>query len=224
MTVRRGWKILAVVSALCIVEWFWPFVWVALPITGQVIDKDTRKPVPNALVAVVWQLSGGPIQVNPVGVIRAEEVETDVHGRFRTSIWGPRFSFGWGSVLSDQPALFVTHEAYDPVSHIKPYRMDRGSVWFVLPYEHVSMELERTASRQRFESRTQEVYSDLIVHGLISARLCRRAAVARTLRRLVKMDYGKPIAQQAGEDSVAENWLRSLQTCNPFVAVFGGAG
>jgi hypothetical protein len=158
-----------------------------------------------------------------VGVIRAEEVETDVHGRFRTSIWGPRFSFGWGSVLNDQLALFATHEGYDPVSHIEPYRMDRGSVWFVLPYEHVSMELERTTSQKRFEASTQDVYSDLVIHEMLSSQLCRRAAVAKTLRRLITLDYGEPKALQAGEVSVGEQWLRSLKTCNPFVAVFGGA-
>jgi hypothetical protein len=56
MTGRRWWVSLAIVVTLCVVEWFWPFVWVALPITGQVIDKDTRQPVSNALVAVVWRL------------------------------------------------------------------------------------------------------------------------------------------------------------------------
>lgn len=76
-----------------------PHSYQAAPITGQVVDKETGKPVEGVHVAVYWQLYdnsvlgglGGRVVTDVMGV---SETVTDKDGYYHIPGWGPEYVAG----------------------------------------------------------------------------------------------------------------------------------
>ena len=62
----------------------------AAPVTGQVVDAETGKPVAGVNVVAHWQFEGGMEGGTPIGAVMVMEAETDANGRYHFPAWGPK--------------------------------------------------------------------------------------------------------------------------------------
>ena len=89
MTSRHFPILLALVASLtclnaCSVEYS------AAPISAQVVDGETGRPVAGVSVVADWQLEGGLEGGNILGAVMVQETESDENGRFTFPAWGPK--------------------------------------------------------------------------------------------------------------------------------------
>jgi hypothetical protein len=140
---------LAGVVAILVLDWFWPFVWFSLPIHGQVIDRSTKQPIPNAVVSAVWELRGGPERTHS-GALFAAETQTDASGHFTDPAWGPRFNLGWGSIYDDQPLVAAFQPGYIALAAKRHTpRFQRSMIMRDAPY---LLELERPQDQAKYQA------------------------------------------------------------------------
>jgi hypothetical protein len=90
-----------------------PWRYSADPIDAQVVDADTGAPVPDAIVAIVWQLQRATLDSHiDTSRLAVAETATDADGRFHFdgfSKINPRFD-----VLPDTaPSLYVLRKGYE---------------------------------------------------------------------------------------------------------------
>jgi hypothetical protein len=62
----------------------------AAPISAQVLDAETGRPVAGVYVVADWQLLGGLEGGSNIGAVTVMETQTDETGRFRFPAWGPK--------------------------------------------------------------------------------------------------------------------------------------
>lgn len=102
VTLRTGFAIIALAMAVGIVSGcrYTSHQYQAAPITGQVVDKETGKPLEGVHVAVYWQLYdesnilgglGGRVATDAIGV---SETITDKDGYYHIPGWGPEVVSG----------------------------------------------------------------------------------------------------------------------------------
>ena len=86
-----------------------PIVYFGAPISGRVIDAETKKPIEGAVVAVEWEMIGSWGRRAPFVM---HELLTDADGSFTTPWWGPRFRSPIGGVLEGDPTIWVVKSEY----------------------------------------------------------------------------------------------------------------
>jgi len=78
------------------------------PIDGRILDMDTRKPIPNAIVVVLWH---GTDRIPPADTrsscYHAESAVTDTEGRYKIAHWTAPSE---GPLFSEDYVRFVVHK------------------------------------------------------------------------------------------------------------------
>ena len=85
--------------------------YVAAPIKGWVIDRDSKQPVEGAVVVAYWQLEGGLYSKRKT-ILMASEAVTDENGQYEMSGWGPVENPGSDRLCDYDPGLFVLKHGY----------------------------------------------------------------------------------------------------------------
>ena len=95
--------------------WAWePWSYIAEPIDGRVLDKETGQPIEGAVVVANWELAKPPEGNTDAWVII--ETVTEADGRYHNPGWGPKTRpwFRWFN--HQDPALIVFKPGYWPES------------------------------------------------------------------------------------------------------------
>ena len=92
-----------------------PSTYSAEPIVGQVVDKDSGKPLAGAIVIAVWELERGFGLEGDIisGYMHVAEVLTDKYGYYRIDGWGPKPRPKRKQMTHNSPRLLVFKEGYD---------------------------------------------------------------------------------------------------------------
>lgn len=85
----------------------------AEPISGRVIDAETRKPLSDVTVVAQWILEGG-IHYDRVGILNIAEAVTDQEGRYRLAGWGPIQRPEIGQLDTRDPQIVFFKPGYQP--------------------------------------------------------------------------------------------------------------
>lgn len=115
-----------------------PSAYSATPITGIIVDQQTKAPIEGVTVVAQWVLEGG-MHIDRTGIFHVEEAVTDSGGRYRIAGWGPIPRMQSTGVLDGlDPEILIFKAGYEPlrVSNSKssvPGRRvpleTRNSVW-----------------------------------------------------------------------------------------------
>ena len=81
-------------------------------IEAVVVDADTQRPVPGAVVVAVWRQVDVRIECWADRLFGTSEVRTDASGRFTILRWGPRLSSPQAFIDSRSPELWVLKRGY----------------------------------------------------------------------------------------------------------------
>jgi len=98
------------------------------PFGGTIVDQETGKPIPNAVVMMRWpRISGGYTGSNTVGAIEVSESVTDGEGRYSIAGWskGKDEIFEGGFVYKTSPEMVIYAPGYWPqIKRNSTYTMD----------------------------------------------------------------------------------------------------
>jgi hypothetical protein len=89
------------------------------PISAQVVDAETGKPLPGVSVVAHWQLEGGLEGGSELGAVMVMEAETDANGKFSMPAWGPKRVYqspgvyGNARIKSAAPEIFFFKSGYE---------------------------------------------------------------------------------------------------------------
>lgn len=83
------------------------------PITGQVIEAETNKPVADANIVFLWESVTGSHD-HREGLIEVREAVTDADGRYSVEGWGPMRNPWSGHMKADQPQMIIFHPYFYP--------------------------------------------------------------------------------------------------------------
>src|SRR3989304_3297455 len=90
-----------------------PWSYIAEPIEGRVVDKETGQPIEGAVVVAQWILAK-PLEGHSVDHWVVIEAITDTEGRYHIPGWGPK-TRPWNRWLSNyDPKLVVFKLGYWP--------------------------------------------------------------------------------------------------------------
>ena len=87
------------------------------PFGGTIVDQETGKPIPNAVVMMRWpRIRGGYTGSNTVGAIEVSESVTDGEGRYFIAGWskGKDEIFEGGFVYKSDPEMIIYATGYWP--------------------------------------------------------------------------------------------------------------
>jgi hypothetical protein len=90
------------------------FYYSADPIEAQVIDAETKQPLPGVIVVAHWELNYSTLGGNTrAGQLKVMETVTDKNGTFHFPAWGPKIAIV--SFLSDDqdPELLLFKSGYE---------------------------------------------------------------------------------------------------------------
>jgi hypothetical protein len=115
---------LILISALIWVIFFrLPYAYSAAPIAGRVVDAQSGRAIPGAVVMAIWELRKGFGMETSItaGSLKVMEVLTDGEGRYKLPAWGP-LRRPMGTYLGpDAPRLIVFKEDYVSFSRANDY-------------------------------------------------------------------------------------------------------
>lgn len=101
------------------------------PIQGQVLEEGTNKPIPGAIVVVLWKATIGTIGHGRTICYHVETATTDDQGSYRTQAWKKPSPYGDIANRHWVPAAYKS--AYESVRygnkstvHLKPFVGARG--------------------------------------------------------------------------------------------------
>jgi hypothetical protein len=109
---RAGFVAGIALTSLLATAVFYPIVWVFPGQEGYIVDSRTGRPIPEAVVALTWELS--TIQGKSNQFVAAFESRTDEQGHYRIPGWGPRFHLSLGRLLLNEPHMLVLRRGYLP--------------------------------------------------------------------------------------------------------------
>ena len=90
----------------------WPLFYWSPPLHGQVVDAETKEPLPNVIVVAKWMLQATP-SANAVDELEVMETVTDGEGRFAFTWRRPRFRWPWRGYLYDHaPEVIMFKSGY----------------------------------------------------------------------------------------------------------------
>jgi len=87
----------------------WPLFYWSPPQHGQVVDAETKEPLPNVIVVAKWMLQATP-SANAVDELEVMETVTDGEGRFAFTWRRPRFRWPWRGYLYDRAPEVIMFE------------------------------------------------------------------------------------------------------------------
>lgn len=86
--------------------------YLAAPISGTVIDSETKKPIEGVIVAVYWQLKkSAAMHMRLSGTLHVEETVTDKNGKYAFKGWGP-VNTNKGYLSYNSPELLFAKSGY----------------------------------------------------------------------------------------------------------------
>ncbi|MGB5767012.1 MAG: carboxypeptidase-like regulatory domain-containing protein [Arenicellales bacterium] len=106
------------------------------PFGGTVVDKETGKPIANAVVMMRWpRTRGGYTGSNTVGAIEVAESVTDAEGQYFIEGWfkGKDEIFEGGFVYKTSPEMVIYAPGYWPEKH-------RNRIYTITPAELAKMQ------------------------------------------------------------------------------------
>ena len=105
------------------------------PFTGTIIDAESRKSIPDAVVVVFWpRLTSTFAGVSPLGTIEVLESVTDAKGHYKIPGWKKKQKdVGKGGFRSSDPEILIYAHGYWPVSRRNTIRdeneLAKGQAW-----------------------------------------------------------------------------------------------
>ncbi len=103
-----------------------PNTYLAVPISGTVIDKETKQPLEGVIVVVHYNLyKGGLAGRRQTGLLHVEETVTDKNGKYYFKAWGP-VSTWTGRLGYESPQMLFAKAGY---YHERKYN-DRRTIFF----------------------------------------------------------------------------------------------
>ena len=120
--------------------------------SGTIVDKETGKPIPNAVVMMRWpRITGGYTGSNTVGAIEVAESVTDAEGRYFIEGWfkGKDEIFEGGFVYKTSPEMVIYAPGYWPEKH-------RNRIYTVTPAELATMQNKSINILQQGETWTAD--------------------------------------------------------------------
>lgn len=91
-----------------------PNTYLAAPISGTVIDKETKQPLEGVIVVVYWNLRKGNFAGSwQTGILHVEEMVTDKEGKYHFKGWGPVNTFN-GRLDYGSPRMIFAKTGYYP--------------------------------------------------------------------------------------------------------------
>lgn len=114
MSGLKVWLSVLVIGAMITLSFCYrerpPRVYRGAPITGQVIDTETKLPMADVVVVSEWTLMGG-LHIDESGRLLIQETVTDAEGRYAFPAWGP-LETTTGVIKSFAPRLHFFKEDY----------------------------------------------------------------------------------------------------------------
>jgi len=87
-------------------------IYSSAPISGQVVDAQSKQPLEGVAVVAEWQIFGGG-HGQQVGRVMLLESVTDAQGRYRFEAWGPRVVAPWHWLGRAMPYLHFYKRGYN---------------------------------------------------------------------------------------------------------------
>ena len=89
-----------------------PNTYLAAPISGTVVDSETKKPIEGVIVAIYWQLKkSAGMHMRLSGTLHVEETVTDKNGKYVFKGWGP-VNTTKGYLSYNSPELLFAKSGY----------------------------------------------------------------------------------------------------------------
>lgn len=130
---------------------------VAAPFKGKVVDAETKRPLPGAVVLLWWNLEAPGIAHGPIErFLDAEETLTDDEGEFVIGKWSPQATIP-GTWVSDP--YFIIHSpgyGWFPMHGVSVKKRSYEPFWKAMQTELVTFELPRLKTRE--ERVREEIY------------------------------------------------------------------
>jgi len=105
------------------------------PFTGTIIDAESRQPISNAVVVVVWpRLTSTFAGTSPLGTLEVLESVTDVNGEFKIPGWKKKQKdVGKGGFSKTDPEILIYAKDYWPTRRNNQIQdnngISNGEVW-----------------------------------------------------------------------------------------------
>lgn len=123
----------------------------AKPITGFVVDAESKKPIEGVVVVANWELEGGLEGGNLVGSMMIMESVTDTNGRYHFPAWGPISApkgTPYGARLKGMdPQLVLFKSGYKPIylesGQLRPTDLSNDPPVRSSPWDGKTVELRR---------------------------------------------------------------------------------